>query len=178
MIVITSPTGQIGRQVLDRVLDRGEPVRVIARDPGRLPRRVRERVDVVQGSHGDPDVVDHAFAGADAVFWLVPPHPHAPSLDVAYLDFTRPACDAFKNQPIERVVGVSALGRGVTDDAGYVSASLAMDNLIDSSGVSYRALTMPSFMDNLLWQTEAIKNQGVFFSPLSADRKMPSCFLA
>ena len=177
MIVITSPTGQIGRQVLDRVLDRGEPVRVIARDPGRLPRRVRERVDVVQGSHGDPDVVDHAFAGADAVFWLVP-HPHAPSLDVAYLDFTRPACDAFKNQPIERVVGVSALGRGVTDDAGYVSASLAMDNLIDSSGVSYRALTMPSFMDNLLWQTEAIKNQGVFFSPLSADRKMPSCFLA
>jgi uncharacterized protein YbjT (DUF2867 family) len=72
-------------------------------------------------------------------------------------------------------VGVSALGRGVTDNAGYVSASLAVDDLIASTGVSYRALTMPSFMDNLLWQIEPIKNQGVFFSPLSADRKVPSC---
>jgi uncharacterized protein YbjT (DUF2867 family) len=175
MLVITSPTGQIGRQVLDRVLDRGEPIRVIARDPGRLPAHVRERVDVVQGSHGDTDVIDYAFAGADAVFWLVPPDPHAASLEVAYVDFTRPACDAFKNHNIQRVVGVSALGRGVSDKAGHVSVSLAMDDLIASTGVSYRALTMPSFMDNLLWQVEAIKNQGVFFSPLSADRKMPSC---
>jgi uncharacterized protein YbjT (DUF2867 family) len=33
MIVINTPTGQIGRQVLDRVLDSGKAVRVIARDP-------------------------------------------------------------------------------------------------------------------------------------------------
>jgi uncharacterized protein YbjT (DUF2867 family) len=175
MLVITSPTGQIGRQVLDRVLEHDEPIRVIARDPGRLPARVRERVDVVQGSHGDPDVVDRAFAGANAVFWLVPPESQAAGPEVAYLDFTRPACDSFKNQHVERVVGISALGRGVTDNAGYVSASLAMDELITSTGVSYRALTMPSFMDNLLWQVEPIKNQGAFFSPISADRKMPTC---
>jgi uncharacterized protein YbjT (DUF2867 family) len=175
MLVITSPTGQIGRQVLDRVLDHSEPIRVIARDPDRLPTRVRKRVDVVQGSHGDPDVVDYAFAGANAVFWLVPPDSQAAGPEVAYLDFTLPACDSFKNQQVERVVGISALGRGVIDNAGYVSASLAMDDLIASTGVSYRALTMPSFMDNLLWQVEPIKNQGAFFSPISADRKMPTC---
>ena len=110
MLVITSPTGQIGRQVLDRVLDHDEPIRVIARDPGRLPTRVRERVDVVQGSHGDPDVVDRAFAGADAVFWLVPPDPQAPSLDAAYLDFSRPACDAFKNEQVQRSAAVRRIG--------------------------------------------------------------------
>ena len=38
MIVITTPTGAIGRQVLDNVLASGEPVRVIARDPSRIPR--------------------------------------------------------------------------------------------------------------------------------------------
>lgn len=175
MLVISSPTGQIGCQVLGRVIDHGEPVRVIARNPDRLPAEIRECVDIVQGSHSDPAVVERAFTGADAVFWLVPPDPRAESLEVAYLDFTRPACDSFKNQTVSRVVGVSALGRGVTDNAGYVTASLAMDDLIASTGVSYRALTMPSFMDNLLWQIEPIKNQGVFFSPLSADRKMPSC---
>ena len=73
MIVITTPTGLIGAQVLSNVLGSGEPVRVIARDPSRLPAQVRERVEVVPGSHGDIGVVDRAFAGADAVFWLVPP---------------------------------------------------------------------------------------------------------
>ena len=172
MIVVTTPTGQIGRQVLDNILDSGESIRVVVRDPARLPTHVRDRVEVVRGSHGDPDVVDQAFAGADAVFWLVPADPRADSLDAAYLDFTRPACAAFKNQ---RVVGVSALGRGVARNAGYVSASLAMDDLIAGTGVSYRALTMPSFMDNLLWQVEAIRNTGTFFGPVSGDRKAPIC---
>ena len=55
MIVITTPTGDIGRQVLDRLLDSGEAVRVIARDPARLPERVRARAEVVPGSHGDAE---------------------------------------------------------------------------------------------------------------------------
>jgi uncharacterized protein YbjT (DUF2867 family) len=44
MIVITTPTGRIGSQVLDRVLDSGEAVRVIARDPSRLAPDVLSRV--------------------------------------------------------------------------------------------------------------------------------------
>jgi uncharacterized protein YbjT (DUF2867 family) len=175
MIVITTPTGQIGRQVLENVLDNGEPIRVIARDPSHLPAHVRDRVDVVQGSHGDRDVVERAFAGADSVFWLVPPDFSAVSVEAAYVDFTRPARDAFTSQGVKRVVGVSALGRGVPGNAGLVSASLAMDDLIASTGVGYRALTMPSFMDNVLRQAEAIKSQGVFASPIAGDRKLPTC---
>jgi uncharacterized protein YbjT (DUF2867 family) len=177
MIVITTPTGDIGHQVVENVLKSDEPVRVIVRDASRLSSRVRERAEVVQGSHGDAEVVGKAFAGADAVFWLVPPNPHAASLEAAYLDFSRPACDAFISQGISRVVGVSALGRGtpVAGDAGLVTASLAMDDLIAGTGVNYRALTMPSFMDNLLNQVGAIKSQGMFFSPVSGDRKHPTC---
>ena len=175
MIVVTTPTGTIGQQVLANVLDSGEPVRVIARDPFRLPSHTRERVEVVPGSHGDIDVVNRAFAGADSVFWLVPPDFHAESVEAAYVDFTRPACDVLRSQGGERVVGVSALGRGWPGNAGLVSASLAMDELIASTGVSYRALTMPSFMDNILNQVEAIKSQGMFFSPISGDRKFPAC---
>ncbi|TIO08092.1 NAD(P)H-binding protein [Mesorhizobium sp.] len=175
MIVVTTPTGGIGHQVLENLLDSGEPIRVIARDPSRLSSRTRERVEVVQGSHGDIDVVNQAFAGADAVFWLVPPDFHAETIEAAYVNFTRPACDAIKSRKVKRVVGVSALGRGVARNAGMVSASLAMDDLIASTGVSYRALTMPSFMDNILRQVEPIKSQGMFFSPISADRKLPTC---
>jgi uncharacterized protein YbjT (DUF2867 family) len=108
------------------------------------------------------------------VFWVVPPQPNAGSLDAAYLDFTRPVCEAFVSEGVPRVVGVSALGRGVTDNAGTVTASLAMDDLIASTGVSYRALTMPSFMDNVLRQVAAIKT-GVFVSTIDPGRKLPTC---
>jgi uncharacterized protein YbjT (DUF2867 family) len=179
VIVITTPTGQIGRQVLDivlgDVLDGGEPVRVIARDPSRLSPEVRERVEVVVGSHGDPDVVDAAFTGADSVFWLAPPNPRAERVEDVYVEFSRPACEAFKRRGVRRVVGISALGRGVPGNAGLVSASLAMDDLIAGTGVGYRALTLPSFMDNMLRQVEAIRNQGVFFQPVSGDLKAPTC---
>lgn len=67
MIVVTTPTGAIGSRVVTNLLDRGAAVRVVVRDPARLPGAVRDRVDVVAGSHGDPDVVAKAFAGADAV---------------------------------------------------------------------------------------------------------------
>jgi len=113
MIVITTPTGQIGRQVLDHLLDSKEKLRVIVRDPSALSADVRQRVEVVEGSHGDAAVVENAFAGADAVFWLLPPNPGAISVEAAYVDFTRPASAAFRSQGVRRVVGVlrSAGGR-------------------------------------------------------------------
>ena len=175
MIVITTPTGTIGQQVIEKLLDRGEAIRVIARDPSRLSARARERVEVVQGSHGDSDIVKQAFEGADSVFWVVPPDFQANNFETRYVDFVKPACEAFKSRGVKRVVAVSALGRGWPKPAGLVSASVAMDDLITSTGVGFRALTMPSFMDNFLRQVEPIKNQGMFFSPISGDLKAPTC---
>jgi uncharacterized protein YbjT (DUF2867 family) len=172
MIVVTTPTGQIGHQVLGNVLGSAEPIRVIARDPSRLSPAVRECVEVVPGPHDDLGVVTEAFAGADCVFWLVPPSRHAESVEGYYLDFTRPACEAIKSRGVKRVVGVSTLGHGVAKNAGHLSAALAMDELIESTGVSYRALAMPFFMENLLSQAAAIKSQGMFFLPNSGDRKL------
>jgi uncharacterized protein YbjT (DUF2867 family) len=176
MIVVTTPTGQIGSQVLERVVRSAEPVRVIVRDPSRLPSHLRDRVEVVEGSHGDRRIVDQAFARADTVFWLVPPDPRAKSADAAYVDFSRPACEAFVRHQIKHVVGISALGRGTpwADHAGLVTASLKMDDLIGATGVSYRAVTNPSFMDNLLPQVEAIKTQNAFLLPISGALKQPS----
>jgi uncharacterized protein YbjT (DUF2867 family) len=176
MIVITTPTGQIGRQVLDNLLGSGEELRVIARDPSDLPACTRENLDVVVGSHGDAAVVDKAFADADAVFWLTPPGPRAPSFEAAFTGFARPAAEAFKRHGVGRVVAVSALGPGTpwTGRVGYVAGSLAVDDLITATGVAYRALTNPSFMDNTARQAESIKNQGMFFSPIAGDRKLPA----
>ncbi len=175
MIVVTTPTGSIGKQVLADLLKSSEPVRVIVRDASKLAAGANEQIEVIEGSHDDPKVIDQAFKGADTVFWVVPPDMQTKDVTANYVDFTRPACEAFITHGVKRVVGVSALGRGWPRHAGLVSASLAMDDLIAGTGVSYRALTNPSFMENLINQAGAIKSQGMFFSPLLADRKFPTC---
>lgn len=178
MIVITAPTGNIGRRLLPLLLEsapaRGEELRVIVRDPARLAAPVRERVEVVTGSHGDPAVVDRAFDGADAVFWLVPPD-SSRTPDDAYRGFTRPAAHALVAHGVGHVVGVSALGRGtpVAARAGLVTASLAVDDLIAETGVAHRALASPSFFENLLEEADSIREHGCFTDVLDADRKSP-----
>ncbi|GAA0622855.1 NAD(P)H-binding protein [Kutzneria viridogrisea] len=183
MIVITAPTGNIGRHLLPLLLEAApthdEELRVIARDPARLPDAVRERVEVVIGSHGDTEVVDQAFEGADAVFWLVPPDSSLAPADV-WSSFTRPAAKALAAHGVGHVVGVSALGRGtpVADRAGLVTASLAMDDLIARTGVAYRALANPSFFENLLEEADSIREKGVFTDVVDADRKAPLAAVA
>ncbi|MFD5547282.1 NAD(P)H-binding protein [Streptomyces goshikiensis] len=178
MIVITAPTGNIGRSLLSRLLKSapaaGEELRVIVRDPARLPEAARRRVEVITGSHGDAEVLDRAFEGADAVFWLVPPDASLPPED-AFSGFTRPAAKALAAHGVGHVVGVSALGRGtpLANRAGLVSASLAMDDLIAGSGVAYRALANPSFFENLLEEADSIRDKGVFTDVVDADRKAP-----
>ncbi|MFF5662390.1 NAD(P)H-binding protein [Streptomyces griseofuscus] len=178
MIVITAPTGNIGRQLLSLLLESapaaGEELRVIVRDPARLPDAAHGRVDVVTGSHAEAGVLDRAFEGADAVFWLVPPDASLAPQD-AYTGFTRPAAEALTAHGVGHVVGVSALGRGtpLADRAGLVTASLAMDDLIAGTGVAYRALANPSFFENLLEECDSIREKGVFTDSVDPDRKAP-----
>ncbi|HWY16704.1 MAG TPA: NAD(P)H-binding protein [Rhizomicrobium sp.] len=176
MIVITAPTGNIGHRVLSDLLEARAPARVIVRDASKLPESVRSRVEVVEGSHGAADIADRAFAGADTLFWLATPNPRARTVDEAYVDFARPAVDALRRHGVKRVVGISALGRGTpwADKAGFVTSSLRMDDLIVSTGVAFRAITNPSFMDNIARQAVPIREKGMFALPFDGDKKMPA----
>ncbi|MFI6034814.1 NAD(P)H-binding protein [Streptomyces sp. NPDC051315] len=178
MIVVTTPTGQIGREVVARLLDVRQgsaPVRVIVRDPAALAPEVRERVETVQGSHADPVVLKEAFQGADRVFWLVPPTPTTDDVDGHFRAFTDPLVELTGAEGVTRVVAVSTLGRGVAQNAGLVSASLAMDEAIAATGVAYRALCAPFLMENLLHQVAPIRDTGVYSTALLPDRVLRLC---
>ena len=173
MIVVTTPTGHIGSQVLPHLLAAGERVRVVARDPAKLPPAIRGQVDVVEGRTDDPTVIDEALRGAESVFWVVPPFFGTPDVTEYYLRFTRPVADAIKAQGIARVVSVSSLGRDLGRDAGVISSSHAKDALLESTGAHFRGLWCPGFMENMLMQIQPLKHQGAFYLPTAPDRKMP-----
>ncbi|GAA3524121.1 NAD(P)H-binding protein [Amycolatopsis ultiminotia] len=176
MIVVTTPTGRIGSRLVPRLLAEGRPVRVIARTPAALPADVRAQADVVEGSHRDPEVVGRAFAGAEAVFWVWPADRTAAGPEAAYVEPTRPAAEAIRRLGVPRVVSVSALGRGTpyAGRAGNVTGSLAMDDLLADTGAAFRALAMPTFMDNLARQAPLIREKGVFYDVLSPGHRGPA----
>ncbi len=47
--------------------------------------------------------------------------------------------------------------------------------MIAATGVSYRALAMPGFMDNTLRQVASIKSKGIISSPIPGDLKSAAC---
>lgn len=172
MIVVTTPTGQIGSRLVRRLLDGGEEVRVIVRDASRLDDRVREQVEVVSGTHDDPAVLDKALPGADALFWLVPPNPRAPSAEAHYVHFAREAAAAVARHGVGHVVGVSSAGHGWPTPAGVLSAAFAMDAELATSGAAYRALSMPFYMENVLRQLDAVQGQNAFYLTCAGDQPL------
>lgn len=175
MIVVTTPTGKIGSQLIPHLLAANEAVRVVVRNPSKLSSDIRDKVEVVTGSIDDDAVLEQAFRGADSVFLAVPPTFSDNNDTAYYLKSTRPALKAIKSQGVKRVVGVSVLGRGteLSKKAGPITASLAKDEEIEKSGVDYRALWCPALMDNMLNNVQTIKQQGMFFSPSDPDLKTP-----
>jgi uncharacterized protein YbjT (DUF2867 family) len=172
MIVVTTPTGHIGSQLVPHLLAAGALVRVIAREPEKMSAETRSRVEVVQGSTDDIEVLSEALRDADAVFWLIPPPFQHTDLNGYMLQFTKPACEAITAKGVKRVVAVSSLGRGLARN-GLLSPAFAMDEMMERTGVCYRALWCPGFMENMLRQVEPIKHQGTFFGLYRPDVKTP-----
>lgn len=174
MIVVTTPTGRIGRQLVDRLLEQHSDVRVVLRDPSRLDPATRDRVQAIQGSHADEEVLDRALAGADALFWLVPPDPSAPDAMTHYLRFARFAAAAIARHRVGHVVSVSSAGHDWTGPAGILSAAFAMDAELASAASNLRALSMPFYMENLLGQAGSLRDRGAFSLTCFADAPLPT----
>lgn len=110
-IAVFGGTGRTGRRVVDRVLDSGMSVRVLARNPAALGP-ARDRLSVIAGDVLDPHAVDETLKGADAVlsvFGHVKGSP--PTLQT---DGTRVIVDGMQRLGIKRIVTLS--GGGLRDE--------------------------------------------------------------
>jgi uncharacterized protein YbjT (DUF2867 family) len=173
MIVVTTPTGNVGSQLLAELLKaETQALRVIVRDPSRLEDTVRDRVEVIVGSHNDPAVLDRALDGARGLFWLIPPSMRASSAEEYYLSFTRPAVKAIRRHHVGHVVGVSSAGWNWPHPAGLLSAAQAMDAEIENCGAAYRSLGMGFYMENLLRPLPQMTSEGVLSLPLNPERPL------
>jgi uncharacterized protein YbjT (DUF2867 family) len=159
-ILVTGPTGKVGRRLIPLLVRRGATVRAASRSP--VPPRAG--IEPVRFDWTDDSTYDAARKGVDAMF-LVPGS--TPRADHA--DYIRALLDGASEAGVERVVLLSPYG---VDKAPPENPLRRIERAVEMSGVPYTMVRPGAFMQNfsegLRWRetfVEGIRERDEIVSP-------------
>jgi putative NADH-flavin reductase len=108
-VLIIGATGGTGRILLDKALEQGHQVTALARNPSAVaPRDYRPRV--LRGNALDPEAVQAAVAGQDAVLSVLGTRSTKPT--TLFSASTANLLDAMKKHGVRRLVCLTGIGAG------------------------------------------------------------------
>lgn len=169
-VAVTTPTGNVGQQVVSMLIRAGLRPRVLVRDPARLDPDIGELVDAVAVDQGDLDAVVAATAGLDALYWVDPPN----TADDPVAEYARVgavAAQVVRQNGITRIVFQSSIGAEKRHGACEIDGLARTEELLDATGNTVLHLRCGYFFSNLLMQLDAIR-AGVIPVVLPTDQPM------
>jgi uncharacterized protein YbjT (DUF2867 family) len=170
-IAVTTPTGNVGRELVPMLVRAGLRPRVLLRDPARLDPALRDHVDPVITDLHDPDAVLAATAGVDALYWVAPPG-ESDDPGAAYAELGAVAARAVVANAIPRTVFQSSVGAERRHGIGEIDGLGRAEELLDATGASVLHLRCGYFFSNLAMQVEMLPG-GVIPIILPVDAPMP-----
>jgi uncharacterized protein YbjT (DUF2867 family) len=157
MILVTGATGDIGGEVTRQLVQGGQKVRVLARDPAKAARMLGSAVEVAKGDLLQKDSLTEAFAGATKVFLMA----HAADLPAA----AEHALAAAKQGGARHVVLLSS-NTTLMEPIGAIGRwHLAAEQQLEATGIAWTMLRPGNFASNSLRWAPMIKAQGAVFGP-------------
>ncbi|HEV8538743.1 MAG TPA: NAD(P)H-binding protein [Bacteroidota bacterium] len=174
LVAVTGSTGNVGKVLVRQLLKHGVRVRAIGRTLDKLAPLVAEGAEKWPGDLQDTDFVVRAFAGADAVFAMLPEHPNSPDFLADKRRSAASLAEALRRSHIRRVVALSAIGVNPPSGIGPAVANAEFETMLQTiPGLSVVALRAAFLMENLLPSIQIIKTAGVNGSPIRADIALP-----
>jgi NAD(P)H dehydrogenase (quinone) len=142
MIVVSAATGEFGRLVVDRLLDRvpAADIAVAVRNPDRAADLAGRGVEVRRGDYDDPASMRQAFDGAEVLLFI-----SSPTLDDRVAQHGR-VVTAARDAGVGRIAYTSGLGADVVDQ-GLLGDHHATEQAILDSGVPYTFLRHPIYTE-------------------------------
>ncbi len=115
-VLVTGATGFVGWHVARQLLERGERVRALVRDPARSAQALAELagIETVPGDLRDEDSLASAVAGCGTVYHVAADYrlwaPRPEEMYRSNVDGTRSLLDAARKAGVERCVYTSTVG--------------------------------------------------------------------
>lgn len=174
MYVVTGATGNTGRVVANRLLDQGKKVRVIGRNRERLQPFVARGAEAFVADLSDQAAVKQAFAGANAVYAMIPPNVASPDFRSEQRRVTAAIAAALEQAGIEHAVTLSSVGADKESGTGPVVGLREWEEAFNRiAGLNVVHLRAGYFMENTLGQVGAVGTMGKTAGPLRGDLKLP-----
>src|SRR5580658_1128477 len=174
MYVITGATGNTGSVVAERLLEAGQKVRVVGRDPKRLEKFTEKGAESFAADATDGRALTNAFAGAKAVYAMIPPNIGAPDVR-AYMESASDALrSAIGKNGVKYAVVLSSFGADKSLGTGPVAGLHSLEKKLEGvPGLNALFMRAGYFMENLLSQAGVIKSMGIMAGPVRGDLPLP-----
>ena len=174
MYVVIGATGHTGSIVAEKLLAKGEKVRVVGRDERRLERYKQRGAEAFVGDVTDASAMARAFSGAEAAYVMVPPNLSSPNV-LAYEERVDNAlAAALENNGVRHAVALSSFGADKSDRTGVVLGLHSLERKLEGiPGLNVLFLRAGYFMENLLPQVGIIQSIGNMAGPVRPDLALP-----
>lgn len=174
MYVLMGANGNITSKTTKRLLDRGERVRVIGRDAGRLRPLMDAGAESAVGSALDARFLTDAFRGADAVYTMIPSDYAAPDHRRHQNLVGQAIGGAITESGVKVVVNLSSAGASLPDGTGPVAGLHDQEQRLNGLiSVDILHLRPGFFMENHLEAIGLIKATGVYADMAAPDVPIP-----
>ena len=158
-ILVTGATGNVGRQVVQQLINRGADVRALVRNPetANLPASVR----IVQGDLLDVDSLRSALDGVSTLFLLNAVVPDEFTQALIVLNLAREA-------GIERIVYLSVIHSDLYSNVPHFAGKYGVERMIEQMGLNATILRPAYFMDNEITIKDVVVGYGVYPMPIGS----------
>jgi uncharacterized protein YbjT (DUF2867 family) len=148
MIVVTGATGNVGRPLVQALLEAGEEVTAVSRRVSAVPPGVRFQ----QADLAEPESLEPALDGAEALFLLT-------SADFMGNGDLSDVMRVVKGAGVQRVVLLSSQGVGTRRHPSY------LEDAVIQSGLGWTMLRPGNFDSNTLQWAEPVRTSRVVAAP-------------
>jgi uncharacterized protein YbjT (DUF2867 family) len=156
-ILVTGATGNVGRNVVEQLVNRGADVRALVRDPSKAS--FPAGVEVVKGDLLDVDALRSAFSGVSTLFLLN---------GVVADEYTQAliALNLAREAKIERIVYLSVIHSDVYVNVPHFAGKFGVERMIEQMGLNATILRPAYFMDNEITIKDVVTGYGIYPMPI------------
>lgn len=174
MITVMGATGRTGNAITRRLLDAGEEVRALGRSETKLAELESAGAQPRVGDVADQAFLADAFAGADAVYTLLPHDPRSAHYHAEQDRQGEAIVAAVRAAGVPHAVCLSSVGAELPSGTGFIASLHAQEKRLRAlEDTSVLVLRAGSFFENLYEAVEVIRHEGVNADAVAPDAAIP-----